>query len=60
MVIDMSQGPPDHAWPADPYWRDKIRIAKQARELGQGRGHIGVNVSTKRQKEIRNGLVNWI
>ncbi|WGI36194.1 hypothetical protein QDT91_29705 (plasmid) [Mycolicibacterium aubagnense] len=35
MVIDMSQGTPDHAWPADPYWRDKIRIAKQARELGQ-------------------------
>lgn len=34
-VIDMSHGTADPAWPADPFWRDKIRIALEAHELGR-------------------------
>lgn len=50
--IDVSYGEPDFAWPADPFWRDKIRIATEAAALGK-------HVRAGRPASLRSGLAPW-
>ncbi len=50
--IDLSHGEPDPAWPADPFWRDKIRIATEAAALGRC-------LRAGRPVSLRPALVPW-
>lgn len=50
--VDLSYGQPDPAWPSDPFWRDKIRIATEAAALARG-------VRGERPASLRPGLAPW-